>query len=158
VKVTFPTFGDIESAWMEVLTSGAGSGKGLIALPDVNDDVLVLLFHGDPAHGVVIGGLYGASGPPDSGVVSGAVKRYTLVTAGGQRVKFDDENKELVIEDASGGSVTLSERRIKVEDTTGSSLEMSEDSVVLHSAVSLRIEAPGNSIVVRGSSIDFQTA
>ena len=158
VRVTFPTFSDIESAWMEVVTTGAGSGKGLVALPDVGDDVLVLLFHGDPANGVVLGGLYGANGAPDSGVVSGAVKRYTLVTSGGQRVKFDDENKELVFEDASGGSVTLAEKRIKVEDATGSSLEMSQDSVVLHSAVSLRIEAPGNSVVVRGSSIDFETA
>ena len=49
VQVTLPTLGDIESAWMEVLSVGAGSGKGLVALPDVDDSVLVLLIHGDPA-------------------------------------------------------------------------------------------------------------
>ena len=44
---------------MEVLSVGAGSGKGLVACPDVDDQVLVLLLHGDPAQGIVLGGLYG---------------------------------------------------------------------------------------------------
>jgi phage baseplate assembly protein gpV len=157
VRVQLPTFADIESAWMEVLTVGAGSGKGLVALPDVGDRVLVLLLHADPAQGVVLGGLYGTGGAPDSGVVDGSVKRYTLVTAGGQRIVLDDENGELVIEDSSDGRLTMGQRRIRLEDATGTSLEMSPESVVLHSAVSLRIEAPGNGIVIKASSVDFES-
>src|SRR5579859_5053795 len=43
VRVRLSTYNDIETDWMGVLTPGAGSGKGLIALPDVGDQVLVLL-------------------------------------------------------------------------------------------------------------------
>lgn len=157
IRVTLPTYKDIESAWMEVLSTGAGSGKGLVALPDVGDRVLVLLLHADPAQGVVLGGLYGAGGPPDTGVVGGSVKRYTLTTSGGQRITLNDEDGELLLEDASGGSVRMGQQRIEVKDQAGSSLEMSPELVRLHSATSLEIEAPGNSVVVRGSSIDFQS-
>ncbi|HYI21815.1 MAG TPA: phage baseplate assembly protein V, partial [Candidatus Limnocylindrales bacterium] len=157
VRVTLPTYADIESAWMEVLSTGAGSGKGLVALPDVDDRVLVLLLHADPAHGVVLGGLYGAEGPPDSGVVGGSVKRYSLTTSGGQRIQLDDENGNLVLEDASGGSVTMGNQKIKFEDPSGSTLEMSPEKVRLHSAAMLEIEAPGNNVVIRASKIDFQT-
>lgn len=157
VRVSLPTFGDVESAWMEVLSVGAGSGKGLVALPDVGDRVLVLLLHGDPAQGVVVGGLFGAGGPPDTGVVGGSVQRYTLTTPGGQRIRLDDENGLLELEDSSGGRVRLGQQKVIVEDPTGSTLEMSPELVRLHSAVNLEIEAPGNGIVLRAASVDFQS-
>ncbi|CAN5649380.1 hypothetical protein BH23CHL6_BH23CHL6_01120 [soil metagenome] len=157
VRVTLPSYGDIESAWMEVLSAGAGSGKGLIALPDIDDRVLVLMPHGDPAQGVILGGLYGAGGPPDTGVVGGAVRRYTLVTPGGHRIRLDDEGGLLTLEDASGGSVRLGQQRIRIEDVSGNSLDMSPQTVVLHSAVDVLIEAPGKGIVMRASSVDFET-
>jgi phage baseplate assembly protein gpV len=158
VQVKLPTIGDIESAWMEVLSVGAGSGKGLVALPDVDDTVLVLLFHGDPARGVVVGGMYGTDGPPDSGVVDGAIKRYTLITSGGHKLQLDDENSELVLTDSSDGKVTMGNQKIRIEDANGTSLEMTQQSVTLHSAAALTIEAPGQSIVIKGSTIDFETA
>jgi phage baseplate assembly protein V len=158
IQVSLPTIGEIASAWMEVLSVGAGSGKGLVALPDVDDRVLVLLLHGDPAHGVVLGGMYGADGPPDSGVVDGAIKRYTLLTAGGHKLQLDDENGDLVVTDSSDGKVTMGNHKIRIEDATGTSLEMTQERVTLHSAVPLTIEAPGQSVVIRGSSIDFETA
>ena len=41
------TYGDLETGWIEVMSVGAGEGKGLVALPDEGDRVLVLLSHGD---------------------------------------------------------------------------------------------------------------
>ena len=41
---------------MGVVSAGAGSGKGFAILPDVGDQVLVLLIGGDPSQGVVLGG------------------------------------------------------------------------------------------------------
>jgi uncharacterized protein involved in type VI secretion and phage assembly len=158
VQVTLPTLRDIESSWMEVLSVGAGSGKGLVALPDVGDRVLVLLVHGDPAQGIVLGGLYGTEGPFDSGVEGGAVKRFTLQTPGGQRVRLDDDGRTLRLEDQSGGSVELGDNLIRIEDATGNLLELTTDRVRLHSAVDLELEAPGRSVTIRGSSVDFETA
>jgi len=141
VKATLPTFSDVESEWMEVVSVGAGPEKGLIALPDAGDQVLVLLLHEDPGRGVVLGGLYGTAGPPDSGVEGGTVHRYTLVTRGGQRIRLDDEHGVLGLENRAGSYV-----------------ELSPDHVRLHAAEGLTIEAPGQPVVIRGQSIDFQRA
>jgi phage protein D/phage baseplate assembly protein gpV len=140
VKVTLPTYNEIESDWLEVLTAAAGPDKGLIALPDIGDSVLVLLTHGDPSQGVVMGGLFGMDGPPDSGVEEGEVRRYTFLTRGGQRIQLDDSGI-----------------LIRLENADGSYIEMAPDKVHLHAATDLEIEAPGQSVVIRGKSIDFQT-
>ena len=41
IRVKLPTYKDVETDWMGVVTPGAGLGKGLLALPDVDDTVLV---------------------------------------------------------------------------------------------------------------------
>jgi phage protein D/phage baseplate assembly protein gpV len=141
VRVSLPTYSDVETDWMGAVTVGAGPGKGIIALPDVGDRVLVLLVHEDPGQGVVVGGLYGMQGPPDSGVENGVTRRYSLLTPGGQRIQLDD---------AKGA--------IHIENSDGSYFELSPQKVSLHSARDLAIEAPGRSVVIRGQSIDFERA
>lgn len=139
IQVRLPTYGDVESDWLGVLAPAGGKGKGLIALPDVNDHVLVLLTHEDPGSGLVLGGLYGMDGPPDSGVENGAVRRYTFLTPGGQRVQLNDAANTL-----------------RLENSAGSFVELSPEKVHLHAGTTLEIEAPGQSIVIRGQTIDFQ--
>lgn len=141
IKVSLPAYGKVETEWMVVLSPGAGSHKGLVISPDVGDQVLVLFANGDPAQGVVLGGLYGSGGPPDSGVESGAVRRYTLVTPGGQRIRLDDAQKV-----------------IQLEDSSGSYVKLAPDKLSVHAASDLQIEAPGKAIVIRGNSIDFEKA
>lgn len=139
VRVTLPAFGDLETDWMSVLSAGAGPGKGVMIVPEAGDAVLVLLAGGDPGRGIVLGGLYGMRGMPDSGVASGAVRRFTVLTPGNQRVVLDD-----------------AERRIRLEDSQGSYVELSPQVVRIHAAVNLEIEAPGRSIVIRGDAVDFE--
>jgi phage baseplate assembly protein gpV/phage protein D len=139
VRVSLPAYGDVETEWMHVLTAGAGENKGLMMLPDVSDRVLVLFSHGDPGQGVVLGALYGARGTPDSGVEGTGIRRYTLLTPGGQRILMDDAL-----------------HRIRVSDSTGSYVELSPERVRLHAAVNLELEAPGKSVTIRGQRIDFE--
>jgi phage baseplate assembly protein gpV/phage protein D len=141
VKAKLPAYFNVETGWREVLSVGAGRGKGLVILPDVDDTVLVLLAHQDPAEGVVLGGLYGTGGSPDAGGVSGtAVKRYALLTPGGQKVRLDDERGSL-----------------RVEDSHGSFVELAPDRVTLHAATELEISAPGRRVVIRGQAIDLES-
>jgi phage protein D/phage baseplate assembly protein gpV len=141
VRVKLPTYRDIETDWMGVVTPGAGMGKGLLALPDVEDTVLVLLPSGDPANGVVLGGLYGIRTKDewDWGVDDTAVKRYTLLTPGGQRIRLDD-----------------SKQVIRLENSDGSFIELSPEKVTLHSERDLQIEAPGRNLVIKANKVDFQ--
>jgi phage baseplate assembly protein V len=141
VCVSLPVYRDVETGWMEVVSVGAGQGKGLIALPDVGDQVLVLFSQGDPAQGVVLGGLYGANGPPDSGIEGGEVRRYTLVTPGGQRLALDDATKT-----------------IRLETSEKSYIEFAPETIKLHAEADLELEAPGHRVVIRGQKIDFEKA
>lgn len=141
VKVRLPAYDGLETGWLEVAFVAAGPDRGLTAVPSVEDRVLVLFPRRDPAHGLVLGGLYGEEGPPDDGVEGGEVRRYTLRTPAGQIVELDDGD----------GSFRL-------ENTGGSRLEVGPDRAVLHAASGLVIEAPGNRISIRGGSIDFSRA
>ena len=139
VRVSLPTYGNVETDWMGVLSAGAGAGKGFMTLPDIGDHVLVLFAHKDPGQGVVLGGLYGVQEPPDVGIDGGVVRRYTLLTPGGQRIRLDD-----------------GQQTIRLENSGGSYCELSPQKVRVHAAVDLEIEAPGQRVVIRGKNIDFE--
>jgi phage protein D/phage baseplate assembly protein gpV len=141
IRVKLSAYEDTETEWMEVVVPGAGNGKGLVALPDVGDRVLLICAHEDPAEGVILGGVYGPGSPPDDGVQGGAIRRYTLRLPGGQYIQLDDEHKT-----------------IHLENSDGSVVELAPDKVRLHAATDLEIEAPGHKIVIRGQSIDFEKA
>ena len=141
IRCKLPTYKDIETDWMGVVTPGAGLGKGLLALPDVDDTVLVLMPSGDPANGIVLGGLYGmwSKDEWDWGIDESAVKRYTLRTPGGQRVRLDDTKQVM-----------------RLENSDGSYIELSPEKVMLHSQCDLQIEAPGRSLLIKANKVDFQ--
>lgn len=142
VKVSLPTCADLETDWMQVLTAAAGANKGVIALPSVGDHVLVLCAQGDPAQGIVMGGLFGMKGDATDDVVKGEdVKRFIFQTPDGQRVSLDDEKKS-----------------VRIENSSGSYVELTPDEVALHAAASLRIEAPGHTVAIRGKAINFEEA
>jgi len=141
LRASLPALGDLETGWIEVLVPGAGKAKGLVALPGIGDRVLLLFPDGDPAQAVVAGSLYGADGPPDSGVEGGATRRYTFTTSGGQKLMLDDAGKKL-----------------RLEDQTGSYLELSPDRALLHAAVDLTLESPGRALRIRARSVDFEQA
>ena len=101
--------------------------------------MLVLLIEGDPSLGVVLGGLYGTQGPEDFGVEGASVRRYTIATPGGQKIRLDD-----------------SASSVRMEDKSGSYVELSPKKVTLHAAVDLEIEAPGRALVITGNTIDFR--
>jgi phage protein D/phage baseplate assembly protein gpV len=141
VRVRLPSYGGLETDWLGVLAAGAGPERGLVALPDVDDRVLVLFPHEDPALGIVVGGLYGTGGPPDPGVAGAATRRFSFSTAGGQHVILDDEHGTL-----------------RFMDVTGSSLELAPEHVTLHAERDLTIEAPGHAVLVRAKTVDFEQA
>jgi phage baseplate assembly protein gpV/phage protein D len=158
VCVVLPNYGGIETGWLSVLVPGAGPDKGLIALPDVNDQVLVLLLSADPDQAIVLGGLYGANGPPDSGVEEGMVHRYTLMTPGAQRIRLDDKAGSVMFENSSGDFIVLTPEEVRLGDSRGSLIELAPGRCRIHSAVDLEIGAPGKTVTIRGNAIDFESA
>ncbi|MER7335914.1 MULTISPECIES: contractile injection system protein, VgrG/Pvc8 family [unclassified Micromonospora] len=137
-RVELPAYGGLDAGWLAVLCPGAGPGKGLVALPDPEDSVLVVLPGGEPASGIVLGALFGAAGAYDAGIDDGRARRWSLRTAGGQSIVVDDVARSL---------------RLGTEG--GSWLELTPELTTLHAATDLVLSAPGRAMVVRARSVDF---
>ncbi|MEJ2169295.1 MAG: phage baseplate assembly protein V [Desulfobacterales bacterium] len=158
VRVVLPNFGGVETSWLPVVVPGAGPDKGLIALPDVDDQVLVLFLNEDPDQAIVLGGLYGADGPPDAGVEEGAVRRYTFTTPGAQRIQLDDGGRTVVIENSNGDFIRLAPEEVRLGDNQGSLIELTPGRCRIHAAADLEIGAPGKKVTISGQAIDFERA
>lgn len=142
VRVSLPAYDQVETDWLQVVSPAAGVHKGLVALPDVEDNVLVLLLHGDhPEQAIILGGVYGPFAPYDPGVEGSATQRYSLRTPDGHLLRLDDHS-----------------RTLRLENSQGSFVEMAPGKVRLHATADLELSAPGRRIVIRGGHIDFEQA
>lgn len=140
VRAKLPVFGDVETGWMAVLLLGAGAEKGVAILPEPDDDVLVLFPDGDPARGVVLGGLYGERiAPGRPGARAAGARAFTVRTPGGQALTLDSVDAMARLQTRAGGLFEFS--------AGGSHLRASGD---------LLIEAPGRKLTIRAASVAFE--
>ncbi|MDP2354764.1 MAG: phage baseplate assembly protein V [Beijerinckiaceae bacterium] len=137
-RVQLPALGDTLAPWLPTLIAGAGSGKGAAVFPEAGDTVLLLCPDGDPAHGVVLGGLYGEKDLP-RGFSNARPRPFVLRTANGQRLEL------------SSTSATA-----RLATASGSLLELMPGQARLAAASDLIIEAPGKTITFRASFINFE--
>ncbi|KQW77563.1 hypothetical protein ASC89_20560 [Devosia sp. Root413D1] len=137
-RVNLPALGDTLAPWLAVLIPGAGAGKGAAVFPEIGDQVLVLCPDGDPARGIVLGGLYGDKDLP-RGFSNQRPRPFVLRTSGGQRLELSSVN-------ALARLATIS----------GSMLEFAPDNARLAAASDLVIEAPGKTITFRANLINFE--
>ena len=140
VKARFPVLGDMQSNWMPALSLGAGSSKGFAVVPEVDDEVLVLFPNADPAHGIVLGGLYGAKASPGERPAQGA-RSFVLQSPSGPKLTLD-------------GCKTL----MRLESGAGDTLEMTPDATLFRAKHDMTIEAPGRTIKIRAAHVEFEKA
>ncbi len=155
LKLKLTCYDDIETDWLEVVLPAAGHNKGLIALPDVGDDVLVLLVSGDPSQGIVLGCLFGTGAPDELGVDGNNVRQYFLRTPGGQQICLDDADDSLHLVQKDGARIDVSKSEIHLETAAGSYFAIKHGETILHSQTDLTIEAPGKRIRIAADSVDF---
>jgi uncharacterized protein involved in type VI secretion and phage assembly len=65
VRVRYPALADeIEGWWARVVAPGAGGARGLLSLPEVGDEVLVVFEHGSEQHPYVLGSVFNGQALP----------------------------------------------------------------------------------------------
>jgi hypothetical protein len=132
VKVKFPwmpksSMGmDIASSYARVASIGAGPSRGIMFLPEVNDEVLVIFENGDLSKPIIIGGLWNtkdrvpmAGGPATMGPL--VVKRI-IRSRSGHMIVLDDTagNEQILIQDKLGlNKITIKsvDNSISIEST-----------------------------------------
>ena len=149
VKVKLPLLGpDAESNWCRLVAPGAGPGRGMEYLPEVDDEVLVI--GSDIDHLYVLGGLWSsvdAAPLKNSEAVSGgAVAKRVIKSRSGHFILLDDSD--------SGGGISIIDSTGNnkiVIDTSRNSLEATVDGdIKLHAKGKIEIKADQDITVEAG--------
>jgi uncharacterized protein involved in type VI secretion and phage assembly len=137
VRARLPLYGDVESDWMPAVIAGAGSDKGFSVFPEVNDTVLIVFPQGDPAYGLVLGGLFGDRKSP--GLVDGGARPFVFRTGNGQIITLD----------AAKGIA-------RIETSGGDLLELGPNGAHIRATQDFLIEAPGRTLTIRANAVEFE--
>ena len=138
VKVNFPWLDQgHETDWIRIATMMSGDKAGSFFMPNVQDEVLVAFDHGDTRFGYVVGFMWnGTDKPPATDV-----RDRKLVSKNGHMIRFLDATP-------SGGSSGA----VVIEDASGNRITLSDGKVVIQSKFSIEIEAP--TIYLQGPNLN----
>lgn len=176
VKVKFPWLSEQEeSNWARIASPMGGPERGLLYIPEVNDEVLVAFEHGDMNYPYVVGTLWnGKDKPPlpsSEAVSGGKVNKRLIKTRSGHQIMLDDESgKELIrivdhtgeneiVIDSANGQMRLKvngdfivEAKGKIQMTSQSDMSLeSKSQVTAKGGSSMTLEASA-SMTVKGST------
>jgi phage protein D len=155
VKLKFPWLSDdYASDWARTVQGGAGHDRGMVLLPEVNDEVLVAFEQGDIRRPFVLGGLYNGVDTPNlgDGLVdgsTGAIKRRGFISKRGHKVVFldDDAKSGVLLATADNGL------RIALKDTGTTIRINSQGKVEIEAQADITIKAQGRLALTAQSGI-----
>ncbi|MFN2588668.1 MAG: VgrG-related protein [Actinomycetota bacterium] len=170
VKLSFPWLADTyETDWVRLVQPGAGDRRGMVVVPEVNDEVIVAFEHGDIRRPYVLGGLYNGVDKPwlgdgfvDSG--TGEARRRGFVSKRGHSIVFfdadDDDGLALLTGDRSLRiSLNKSSTTVKVSSSGKVTIEAADEVSVTGNKIELAaksgvsIDGGAGDVVVKGTQI-----
>jgi phage baseplate assembly protein gpV len=164
VKLKYPWLADDkESGWVRVAMVGAGNGRGLLWVPEVNDEVLVAFEHGDFNRPYVIGSLYnGMDVPPDEVYQQdGNIEVRTLKTRAGHIIRLTDKDGQEKIEVIDAKTKTqlimdTAAEKITIEAGKDIMIEGKTTSITLKSK-DITLDASGKVTIKGAQGIDIES-
>lgn len=95
VRIKLPLLSDqLQTGWVRVAAIGSGAKRGVMFVPEVNDEVLVVFEHGDINRPYVIGSLWNNAKDTFNGMVDqGTTLERQLASRLGSKVRFIDAQK-----------------------------------------------------------------
>ena len=157
VKVKFPWLSEeLESGWAPVVSPMAGASRGLILLPEVNDEVLVGFLDGDFNYPYVLGATWNGQdkAPLHTGKLvsgDGEVLVRHFQTRAGHILSFDDTRGSEKIEliDKSGKNF------LKVESSSGKITIEASGNITITAGGKVAIEAKADA-AVKGANVSVE--
>jgi phage protein D len=166
VKVKYPWMTqDAESDWARLIGPGGGPKAGLLAIPDVGDEVLVVFEHGDFNRPFVLGGLWNGKDaiPPKTDSAGTGEKPLirTWCSYNGHRITvYDTQDNKIEVVTQNGHQVTLDDANKKISIVSGNGLKIVIDDngnkVTLDSSGEVELKAGTNLKIQASGNIDIQ--
>lgn len=136
---------ELSSCWARLAFVGGGANRGIVFLPEVNDEVLLAFENGDMSSPFVLGVLYNGKDKPPKGIgelVDTGTKKVNervIVSRSGHKIILDDtQGKEkITIQDKTG------KNKIEIDSTKNEFKIISEGKLDLQSKGDLTLTTDG---------------
>ena len=160
VKVSLPAFGEsVASTWARVVSVGAGPKRGLMVLPSISDEVLVMFEDADLRRPVVLGGLWNGKDKPPKAVVAkqSKLQEWVMKSPLGHTLTFrdgdspDKKNVEIALSDTSI-KLHIGEDKVELHAKSGKPLELKSGSASIVFSSSGDVTIKGNKVTISAST------
>ena len=136
---------ELSSCWARLAFVGGGANRGIVFLPEVNDEVLLAFENGDMSSPFVLGVLYNGKDKPPKGIgelIDSGTKKVNervIVSRSGHKIILDDtQGKEkITIQDKTG------KNKIEIDSTKNEFKIISEGKLDLQSKGDLTLTTDG---------------
>lgn len=159
VKVKIPLMqNEQEGVWARFGVPYASEGYGSLFYPEVNDEVILGFFNGDPSSPVILGSLYSSKRQvPQELEKKNNTKQ--LLTREKLSVTFDEEKKSITVTTPGNRKVVLDDdgKKITLEDPNGNKVEMSDSGINLETKKDITVKATGKFKVDAKGGIELKS-
>ncbi len=145
IRVRFPWLAEQhETDWIRIATTMGGKGRGTFFMPEVNDEVLLAFEQGNVRFPYVVGFLWNGKDEPPAN----HVRLRRIQSVNGHRISFIDATPSggskgaLVIEDAHGNTISLSNGKIVIKSV--GALEIDASLITLQGPGYKRVVTPNS--------------
>jgi uncharacterized protein involved in type VI secretion and phage assembly len=167
VRVKFPSLSDSEeSAWARVASVSAGNARGLLMLPQPNEEVIVCFEQGDTRRPIVLGSLFNGKDKPGADLMQNRDGSFALLSNEKAHIhtKKDLEIKsdqKMIVEVKQDQNFKVS-GNMNHETTGNSKLKAQQytleaGSTLSVKGVSVTVEATA-SLTLKGATVDVQAS
>ncbi len=167
VRVKYPSLSDSEeSAWARVASVSAGNARGMMMLPQVNEEVIVGFEHGDTRRPIVIGSLFNGKDKPGTDLMQNRDGSFALLSNEKAHIhaKKDIEIKsdqKMVVEIKSDANTKVQGNT--TSETTGTTKQKAQSftleagTSMTIKGVSVTVEASA-ALTLKGATVDVQAS
>ena len=167
IRVKYPSLSDSEeSAWARVASVSAGNGRGLMMLPQVNEEVIIGFEQGDTRRPIVLGSLFNGKDKPGTDLLQNRDGSFALLSNEKAHIHT---KKDLEIKSDQKMTVEVKQdQNFKVQgnmnhETTGNSKLKAQQYTVEAGTtlsvkgVSVTVEASA-ALTLKGATVDVQAS
>ena len=166
VRVQYPALSDSEeSAWARVASVSAGNARGLMMLPQPDEEVIVGFEHGDTRRPIVVGSLFNGKDKPGTDLLQSQDGSFALLSNEKAHIHtkkdFEIKSDQALMIEITKDATTKAQGNIQQEAAQGSKLkagtsyEIEAGTSMTLKGVSVTVEATA-SLTLKGATVDIQ--